>query len=508
MNKTNLNALILLLGLSLGCKKESSNFSQTEELPSSSKMLSTASTFSGAYAKGADVGWLSEMEYYNTKFYFNDGTQGDCLDILKSKGINSIRFRVWVNPVNGWCNKNDVVTMATRANNKGLRVMIDFHYSDSWADPGKQYKPAAWTNLNFTDLTSAVSAHTTDVLNALKANGVTPEWVQVGNETNDGMLWEDGRASKSMKNFATLITAGYNAVKSVDPSIKVIVHISNGFDNSRFRWIFDGLKANGGKWDVIGMSLYPTRTNWQSLNDQCLANMKDMVTRYGSQVMVVEVGMEQKEARDCKSFITDLINKNGSLPNGAGLGVFYWEPENYNKWNGYTKGAFDATGKPSVAMDAFLVNPQPPAINYVQNPSFDAAGAAVQSVASWTEGGNAMASFVGGSNNGWNPDGGYYLGHYLASAYIADTYQTIAVPNGTYKLSAFAVGSSGFTERKMYARDFGGAELSVALRAMSAWTEVSIPTITVTTGQITVGFYSNAAAETWLDIDKVSLIQQ
>jgi arabinogalactan endo-1,4-beta-galactosidase len=244
--------------------------------------------------------------------------------------------------------------MATRAKSKGFRIMIDFHYSDSWADPGQQTKPAAWSKLTFASLVSAVSSHTTDVLNALKANGVTPEWVQVGNETNDGMLWEDGRASTNMKNFATLVNAGYDAVKAVSASTKVIVHISNGYDNSLFRWMFDGLKSNGGKWDVIGMSLYPTKANWSSLNSQCLTNMQDMVSRYGKQVMVVEVGMEQRAATDCKNFLIDIMNKNSSLPNGAGLGVFYWEPQNYNKWSGYTKGAFDSSGKPSVAMDAFL----------------------------------------------------------------------------------------------------------------------------------------------------------
>lgn len=232
--------------------------------------------------------------------------------------------------------------------------MIDFHYSDSWADPGQQTKPAAWSNLDFASLVTAVSNHTTDVLNALKANGVTPEWVQVGNETNNGMLWEDGRASANMKNFATLVNAGYDAVKLVSPGTKVIVHISNGYDNSLFRWMFDGLKNNGGKWDVIGMSLYPSKTNWQALNNQCLVNMQDMVSRYGKQIMISEVGMEARFAADCKSFITDLMNKNASLANGAGLGLFYWEPESYNRWTGYTKGAFDNTGKPTIAMDAFL----------------------------------------------------------------------------------------------------------------------------------------------------------
>jgi arabinogalactan endo-1,4-beta-galactosidase len=241
-----------------------------------------------------------------------------------------------------------------RANRLGLRVLIDFHYSDTWADPGHQTKPAAWSGYNFTTLTNTVYSYTLGVLDTLKMNGVIPVWVQVGNETDNGMLWPDGMASINMANFATLVNAGYRAVKAVSDSIKVIVHISGGFNNARFRWIFDGLTANGANWDIIGMSLYPSATNWQSYNDSCLANMNDMITRYNKQVMVCEVGMPVNEAATCDSFITDLISKTRSITGGKGLGVLYWEPECYNYWQGYGLGAFDNTGRPTVAMNAFM----------------------------------------------------------------------------------------------------------------------------------------------------------
>lgn len=313
----------------------------------------SANTY-GQFAKGADVGWLSQMEASGRKFYNNNGSQQDCLDILKGKGINSIRLRVWVNPANGWCNKNDVVNMAKRAKNKGFRVMIDFHYSDSWADPGKQTKPAAWRTKTFNELMKAVYDHTYDVMRTLKMNGVYPEWVQVGNETNNGMLWEEGRASANMRNFAWFINCGYDAVKAVNSGSKVIVHLSNGYDNGLFRWMFDGLKNNGAKWDIIGMSLYPSPSDWSSKNTQCLNNMKDMISRYGKSIMISEVGMDVSAASTCRSFLTDIMNKVKSLANGRGLGVFYWEPQSYANWQGYTKGAFDSSGKPTVAMDAFL----------------------------------------------------------------------------------------------------------------------------------------------------------
>lgn len=305
------------------------------------------------FAKGADVSWLTQMEATGKKFYNASGTEMECMNLLKSLGMNSIRLRVWVNPADGWCNKQDVLVKAWRAKQLGLRVMVDFHYSDSWADPSKQTKPAAWTSLSFADLKTAVANHTTEVLTLLKNNGITPEWVQVGNETGNGMLWADGQASANMANYAALVNSGYDAVKAVFPSAKVIIHLQSGQDNSLFRWLFDGLKNNGAKWDVIGMSLYPSTTNWQSYNIQCLANMNDMESRYGKEVMISEVGMSWDAAATGKLFLTDLIAKTRSVNNQKGLGVFYWEPESYGNWNGYSLGAFDNSGKPTAALDAF-----------------------------------------------------------------------------------------------------------------------------------------------------------
>jgi len=306
-----------------------------------------------SFARGADVSWITQMEASGKKFFNASGAEMDGLKLLNSLGMNAVRLRVWVNPSDGWCNKQDVLTKAMRAKNLGMRILIDFHYSDSWADPSKQIKPAAWANLSFADLKTALANHTTDVLNLLKTNDISPEWVQVGNETGNGMLWPDGKASENMKNYAELTTAGYDAVKSVFPDAKVIVHLQNGWDNSLFRWLFDGLKSNGGKWDVIGMSLYPDATSWQSDDEKCLANMKDLISRYGSEIMICEVGMSWDQPEAAKSFLTDIIAKTKSLPGDKGLGVFYWEPEAYGNWNNYTKGAFDNSGKPTVALDAF-----------------------------------------------------------------------------------------------------------------------------------------------------------
>ena len=306
-----------------------------------------------SFARGADIGWLSQMESRGYVFKNDSGIQKDCMIILKEHGINSLRFRVWVNPTGGGCNKDDVAAMAERAKNLGFRIMIDFHYSDSWADPGKQNKPAAWSNHTFEELLDDIYAHTYNVLDTLKSLGVTPTWVQIGNETNDGMLWPDGRASLSMSNFAKMVISGYNAIKAVDSTIQAIVQLSNGHNSSMYRWMFDGLKNNGARWDIIGMSVYPkwADLDWQTDIQYSIANMQGLITRYGTKVMVCETGYEYNEPYIANNFLAELINETKSA---GGLGVFYWEPECYN-WAGYSMGAWDpSTKQPTIAMDAFL----------------------------------------------------------------------------------------------------------------------------------------------------------
>jgi arabinogalactan endo-1,4-beta-galactosidase len=335
---------LLQLFLLLSCTK-----SEVGTVPKEEESIQVRPDF----AKGADVGWITEMEVQGIKFYNNTGTATEGMALLKSLGMNTIRLRVWVNPSPRYNDANDVLAKAQRAKTLGMRIMIDFHYSDSWADPGQQTKPAAWANLDVEGLKKAVTVHTKEVLTLLKTNDITPEWVQVGNETNNGMLWPEGRASTNMANFAGMVNAGYDAVKAIFPTAKVIVHISNGWDNALFRWIFDGLIANSAKFDVIGLSLYPNATNWQTYNNQCLATMTDLINRYNKEVMVVEVGMPWDNAAECNLFLKDLITKTNAIPNQKGLGVLYWEPLAYNRWQGYTLGAFDNSGKPTEALKAF-----------------------------------------------------------------------------------------------------------------------------------------------------------
>ncbi len=314
-----------------------------------------------AFAKGADVGWLPQMEATGYKFYDADGTQKDCLQLLKDRGMNSIRLRVFVNPnddkASGHCSKEETIAMALRAQKMGMRVMIDFHYSDSWADPAKQFKPKAWENHSFEELKNDVYNHTFDVINALKIAGVTPQWVQIGNEIPGGMLWPEG-STKNWKQLGQLLNKGYDAVKAVEKNIKVIVHVDEGINNQKFRTFFDNATTQKVKYDVIGFSYYPywIKKDYSETIADLQFNLNDMAKRYNKEVMVVEVGGEYDKVQNTFEMLVATIKAVKNVPNNKGIGVFYWEPEGEKSWSGYGLSAWQSDGKPSLALDVFKEN--------------------------------------------------------------------------------------------------------------------------------------------------------
>ena len=343
MKKVKIAALLLLIMLAHSC----STTQDTNQLSSKN-----------SFAKGADVGWLPQMEATGYKFYDTDGTEKDCLQLLKDRGMNTIRLRVWVNPnddkASGHCSKEETVVMALRAQKMGMRIMINFHYSDSWADPGKQFKPKAWENHTFPELMMDVYDHTFDVLSALKSAGVTPEWVQVGNEIPGGMMWPEG-STKNWNQLAQLLNKGYEATKAIDPKIKVIVHLDEGNNNEKFRWFFDNATANNVKYDVIGLSYYPfwIKKDYTETIADLAYNLNDMVTRYDKEVMVVEVGGEYDKVQNTYEMLAATIKAVEAVPNNKGLGVIYWEPQGEKSWSGYSLSAWQSNGKPSMALNAF-----------------------------------------------------------------------------------------------------------------------------------------------------------
>jgi len=314
------------------------------------------------FVKGADIGWLQQMEATGYKFYNSNGEQKECMQILMEKQINSVRFRVFVNPstskTDGHCSKKEVAQMALRAKNLGLRVMIDFHYSDSWADPSKQTKPAAWATHTFSQLLDDVYNHTYEVLDTLKSIGATPEWVQVGNEIAGGILWPDG-SSSNWPQLSQLLNKGYDAVKAIDNSIKVVLHLEGGSDNNKFRWFFDNAKNYSVNYDIIGASYYPywDKVDYTANIDALGTNLNDMVSRYGKEVMVVETGGEYNKVQNTYDMLVAVIKKVSAVPDHKGLGVIYWEPEGEKSWSGYSLSCWSSIGRPTAALDAFLTDP-------------------------------------------------------------------------------------------------------------------------------------------------------
>ena len=340
-----IHVMLLLVFLLTGCSKDGTS----QEIKNTS------------FVKGADISWLPQMEATGYKFYNDKGEEEDCFKILKDHGFNSIRLRTFVNPsddkASGHCSKDETVAMAVRAQKWGMRVMIDFHYSDSWADPGKQKKPAAWEGHDFPTLLNDLYNYTFDVMTSLKTAGVVPEWVQVGNEIPGGMIYPEGSSSNWVQ-LVQLINKGYDAIKAVSPESKVILHVDQGNNNERFRWWFDAAKTNGAKYDVIGLSYYPF---WLTGNpdytlsiDDLGNNLKDMASRYDKEVMVVEVGGEDNKAQNTFDMLIAVQKKVKAVADSKGLGVMYWEPEGARSWSHYGLSAWGSDGKPTIALDAFL----------------------------------------------------------------------------------------------------------------------------------------------------------
>ncbi|MFE6334712.1 glycosyl hydrolase 53 family protein [Streptomyces sp. NPDC057798] len=320
--------------------------------------LTFASGTSGTSIKGSDVSSIPKSEALGGSYRTSSGAIADPLAVLKSAGQNYARVKVWVNPADGFNNKARVLALAKRVKAQGMKLLVDFHYSDTWADPGAQSKPAAWAGHSYSRLKTDVYQHTYDVLNALKAQGTTADMVQVGNEINGGMLWSEGSTS-NWPQLAGLLNSGHDAVKAVSSSTQVALHLAKGGDLSGTRWWFDNAVANGVKFDVIGLSYYGY---WHGPLHDFQTTLDDAATRYGKPVFVAETAYPFRlDSEDTHENIIDLdselvpgypatpagqtrwMNDIASIveavPNGRGLGVFYWE----STWTAVAGNGWDPT---------------------------------------------------------------------------------------------------------------------------------------------------------------------
>lgn len=246
------------------------------------------------FYKGIDLSSLAEVERLGGRFY-DHGVEKDVFDILQTYGVNAVRLRLWNDPYTEdgrpyGAGTNDLPTtiaLAKRAKAHGMDVLLNLHYSDFWADPGKQRVPKAWRGMDADQLTEAVYSYTRDTLLAMKEAGAYPDLIQVGNELTNGMLWPLGQMP-NYDNLARFISAGIRGVRAVDEDMPVMIHLDNGGNGAMYRDWFDHYMERGEDFQIIGLSYYPF---WHGTLEDLQNNMNDLAVRYGKELMVAEVSM-------------------------------------------------------------------------------------------------------------------------------------------------------------------------------------------------------------------------
>ncbi|MDR1537097.1 MAG: glycosyl hydrolase 53 family protein [Clostridiales bacterium] len=313
--------------------------------------------FSGDFASGADISWLPMMELTGFRFKDKDGNIRDCLDILKSYGIDAIRLRSWVNPSShphrGHCSAQETLEFAKRLQRYGFDVMIDLHYGDSWCDPGQQVKPKAWQDLPFEKLLEAVYSYTLETISTFVSNGFTPKWVQLGNETNPGMLLPDGSTDDFSK-LTRIYNAAHKAVKEASPETATIIHLAEGNNTDFLVNYFDKLRENGCTYDMIGLSYYPywfKKPNSEIIGD-LERSFETLSSKFDKDVILVEIGGVDEEEDESYELLISAIEKCHNQKRCKG--IFYWEPQGAKAWSNYNLSAWREDGTPTHAMDAYL----------------------------------------------------------------------------------------------------------------------------------------------------------
>ncbi|WP_353797566.1 glycoside hydrolase family 53 protein [Enterobacter cloacae] len=313
------------------------------------------------FIKGADISTLLEAEQHGAKFYNQNGQQQDAIAILKANGVNTVRLRLWVDPQDasgktyggGSNNLENTIALAKRVKAQGLKLLLDFHYSDFWTDPGKQFKPKAWEKMDYPQLKTAIHDYTRDTIARFKQEGVLPDMVQIGNEINGGMLWPEGKSwgqgGGEFDRLAGLLNAAISGLKenlTGGEQVKIMLHLAEGTKNDTFRWWFDEIAKRDVPYDIIGLSMY---TYWNGPISALKANMDDISKRYNKDVIVVEAAygytldncdnaensFQAKEEKDGGypgtvqgqyDYIHDLMQSVIDVPDHRGKGIFYWEP--------------------------------------------------------------------------------------------------------------------------------------------------------------------------------------
>ena len=294
------------------------------------------------YTIGADISWLQSQEDRGTEFS-DGGIKGDALEILRDNGFNYIRLRLFVDPRSelgysrrdGYCDLEHTLQMAQRIKQAGMMFLLDFHYSDNWADPQKQIMPQAWQTYSYMEVQEALYNHTREVLEALVKQGTAPDMVQVGNEVSNGMLWPYGSVRHSFEGLCGLLKEGVRAVREVTPEAAIMLHVALGGQHEESVRFFEAMNRYGVEYDLIGQSYYP---EWHGTLEELEFNLRDLATRYHKPIIVVEYRDHFKEI--------DRIVR--SLPEALGRGSFIWEATS-PQWG----KLFDEEGAATPALDDY-----------------------------------------------------------------------------------------------------------------------------------------------------------
>lgn len=303
-----------------------------------------------AFAKGADISWVQQMEAGGYYWKNASGARQDILAILKGYGLSAIRLRTFVNPsgdpVNGHCGINETAAMAVRVQNAGMAVGIDYHFGDTWNSVGHQNPPAAWAGMTYSQMLSAMNTYVSQTMNVLRSSGVSPTWVQIGNEINSGICHPVGTVSIPAQ-MTGLLNAAHDRVKEVFPGTRVMIHLAQPQNYSSMQTFFSGYSAHGGKWDMNGFSSYGSADVAAGI----VANMKSISDAYGKPYMQVEFGGRVDRASSTQAALQAYLT---ALKNNGGQGLLYWEPEVYSPFTTYTMGAWDSsTREPTTIMNGF-----------------------------------------------------------------------------------------------------------------------------------------------------------
>jgi len=359
---------------------------QVEEVDMTSSQPTAALPVSGLEIRGVDISSLPQVEDKGGVFYNAGGEAQDIFEILADHGVNYVRLKLWHTPANGYNNLEKVKGMATRIEQAGMGFLLDFHYSDTWADPAKQYKPLAWWDYDYEQLKDAVYSYTKEAITALREQGAAPDMVQIGNEITNGMLWDHGKLDGSVDQFARLVgllKAGIAGVKDAGCDAKIMLHLDKGGDNDLYRWWFDNIIAEGVEFDVIGLSFYGY---WHGDLSDLSANLTDLAQRYDKELIVVETAYAY--TLDNQDGYGNIISSADQLIDGypatvegqsawlrdimqvvkdapGATGVFYWEPawlglkgcgwnpadpQSGNAWENQALFDFDGHVLPSLAV--------------------------------------------------------------------------------------------------------------------------------------------------------------